>query len=50
MDIIFTDREADLMEVLWEHGPSTVAEVRARVRQTFEVELELEPVLIGRQG
>jgi BlaI family penicillinase repressor len=31
MDISLTDREADLMEVLWEQGPSTVAEVRARL-------------------
>lgn len=29
MDIQFTDREADLMQVLWDRGPSTVAEVRA---------------------
>lgn len=28
MDISLTDREASLMEVLWEQGPSTVAEVR----------------------
>ena len=28
MDIALTDREASLMEVLWEHGPSTVTEVR----------------------
>ncbi len=28
MLIILADREADLMEVLWDHGPSTVAEVR----------------------
>jgi len=28
MDISLTDREASLMEVLWERGPSTVAEVR----------------------
>jgi len=28
MDLSLTDREASLMEVLWEHGPSTVAEVR----------------------
>ena len=26
--IVLTDREAELMEVLWEHGPSTVAEAR----------------------
>ena len=25
----FTDREVDVMTVLWEHGPSTVAEVQA---------------------
>jgi predicted transcriptional regulator len=29
MDINLTDREADLMSVLWERGPSTVAEVQA---------------------
>ena len=29
--VIFTDRELDLMDVLWEHGPSTVAQVRDRV-------------------
>lgn len=28
MEISLTDREASLMEVLWELGPSTVAEVR----------------------
>jgi predicted transcriptional regulator len=27
----FTDRELDLMAVLWERGPSTVAEVRERL-------------------
>ena len=27
----FTDRELDLMAILWERGPSTVAEVRARL-------------------
>lgn len=31
MDIVLADREAELMEVLWDHGPSTVAEVRERV-------------------
>ena len=31
MDIILADREAELMEVLWDHGPSTVAEVKERV-------------------
>ncbi len=28
MDIFFTDREADVMDVLWERGPSLVAEVQ----------------------
>jgi len=28
MDISLTDREASLMEVLWDRGPSTVAEVK----------------------
>jgi BlaI family transcriptional regulator, penicillinase repressor len=28
MGVSFTDRELDLMAVLWERGPSTVAEVR----------------------
>ena len=31
MQISFTDRELDAMAVLWEHGPSTVAEVRDRI-------------------
>jgi predicted transcriptional regulator len=29
MDIALTDREADIMRVLWDHGPSVVSEVRA---------------------
>lgn len=28
MKILLTDREADVMHVLWTHGPSLVAEVR----------------------
>lgn len=31
MKIVLTDREADLMGVLWEHGPSLVAEVKDRL-------------------
>ena len=31
MEIILADREAELMEVLWDNGPSTVAEVKERV-------------------
>lgn len=30
-DVVFTDREVDIMAVLWDHGPSTVAEVRERL-------------------
>jgi BlaI family transcriptional regulator, penicillinase repressor len=32
MHIVLAEREAELMEVLWEHGPSTVTEVRAHLR------------------
>lgn len=32
MRIVLADREADLMEILWERGPSTVAEVRKTLR------------------
>ena len=32
MDITFTDREADVMQILWDHGPSVVAEVRAQLQ------------------
>jgi predicted transcriptional regulator len=28
MDVSLTDREAEFMQILWRHGPSTVAEVR----------------------
>jgi BlaI family penicillinase repressor len=31
LTVSFTDRELDIMAVLWEHGPSTVAEVRSRL-------------------
>lgn len=30
-----TDREADIMNVLWERGPSTVAEVRGALEAPF---------------
>jgi len=32
MDIHFTDRELDVMQVLWDRGPSVVAEVRAALK------------------
>ncbi|WP_448102987.1 BlaI/MecI/CopY family transcriptional regulator [Luteibacter jiangsuensis] len=31
MKISLTDREADIMQVLWDHGPSLVSEVRERL-------------------
>jgi len=31
-DVVFTDRELDIMAVLWECGPSTVADVRGHVQ------------------
>lgn len=31
MQPTFTDRELDVMAILWQRGPSTVAEVRARL-------------------
>jgi BlaI family penicillinase repressor len=31
MQTVLTDREAEIMDVLWEGGPSTVAEVRAQL-------------------
>jgi predicted transcriptional regulator len=31
MNIVLADREAEIMEVLWDHGPSTVTEVQQRV-------------------
>jgi predicted transcriptional regulator len=31
MSISLTDREADVMRVLWDHGPSIVNEVRGRL-------------------
>ena len=31
MAVRFTDRELDLMAVLWDHGPSTVTEVKERL-------------------
>ena len=32
MRIVLADREADLIEILWDHGPSTVAEVRNKLK------------------
>jgi len=32
MKIVLAEREAEIMEVLWRQGPSTVAEVRERLK------------------
>jgi predicted transcriptional regulator len=32
---ILTDREVDLMNVLWQHGPSTVAEIHQRLQDNL---------------
>ena len=29
MSVVLTDREADIMQILWENGPSVVTEVRS---------------------
>jgi BlaI family penicillinase repressor len=41
MQIVLADREAELMEILWERGPSTVEEVR----KALGVELAYNTVL-----
>ena len=35
MPVSFTDRELDVMAVLWERGPSTVAEVRGALEDAL---------------
>lgn len=35
MKIVLADREAEVMEVLWTHGPSTVAEVRDHLKDNL---------------
>jgi len=32
MRVVLADRETDLMTVLWDHGPSTVGEVREKLQ------------------
>ena len=44
-----TDREADLMSVLWEHGPCTVAQVHAHLADTLAYTTVLS-VLRGLEG
>jgi predicted transcriptional regulator len=45
MRITLTDREADVMQLLWDHGPSVVAEVRARLNDELGDELAYTTVL-----
>ncbi len=33
MEVIFTDRELDLMDVLWDQGPTTVTEVQSALQR-----------------
>lgn len=35
MKLSLTDREADIMQVLWEHSPSLVTEARERFSDKF---------------
>jgi predicted transcriptional regulator len=35
VEVVFTDRELDVMAVLWDRGPSTVTEVRDRLAEEF---------------
>lgn len=44
-DVDFTDRELDVMAVLWERGPSTVAEVRETLNARLEEPLAYTTVL-----
>lgn len=44
-DIDFTDRELDVMGVLWERGPSIVAEVREALNDRLEEPLAYTTVL-----
>jgi predicted transcriptional regulator len=51
MDIQFTDREIDVMEVLWERGPSLVSEVRAALKDdlAYTTVLTILRTLEGKQ-
>ena len=51
MDIQFTDREIDVMEVLWERGPSLVGEVRTALKDdlAYTTVLTILRTLEGKQ-
>jgi BlaI family penicillinase repressor len=51
MDIQFTDREIDVMEVLWERGPSLVGEVQAALKDdlAYTTVLTILRTLEGKQ-
>lgn len=44
-DIDFTDRELDVMSVLWQRGPATVAEVREALNERLDAPLAYTTVL-----
>jgi predicted transcriptional regulator len=45
MPVAFTDRELDVMTVLWDRGPSTVADVREALARDAGAELAYTTVL-----
>lgn len=45
MAVSFSDRELDVMTVLWTHGPSTVGEVRAALAHDVGADLAYTTVL-----
>lgn len=45
MAVTFTDRELDVMTVLWTHGASTVGEVRAALAREADADLAYTTVL-----
>jgi predicted transcriptional regulator len=50
MRVVFTQRELDIMAVLWEHGPSTAGEVRDRLADAlaYNTVLTLLGILEGK--
>lgn len=41
MEVSFTERELDVITVLWDHGPSTAAECRAHLAEDLAAVLRL---------
>jgi predicted transcriptional regulator len=44
MSISLTDREADVMRVLWDHGPSIANDVRGRLNDLSDQKLSPEQI------